>query len=183
MRTLHASKVLPMKIKNDDKIIIEYNYEQGEETEKFTLECGESPHIDFITAWKELRDEIRKQLKLAENRMLHLKNISIDYDDMFVKADLTFTMELYANPAKIQTPKLEVNWEIVETVAEEAALYVTREKRAQADLFADSVTVKIEGVDPQEEDSETIASDESDPVEEFDTTIAERRRNEVVGFR
>lgn len=147
MRQIHETQIEITEVKFD----LEYIQSKfrmlnsRDKPEEFTQKAFDSPHPDLLEARQKIRDrfvEIIDLPEMPEDRgemkdRFYLTKIQFNPDDGKLKFDVMFKTPAFAKPVKMGTDwSNDFALETYSDFLQEIKLFITKQKRAQSDMFA-----------------------------------------------
>ena len=144
MKQLHASKIADgiTKIQFNDSvknpyIKVWYYYPDSGAEGELSFKHSDKGHKDLQDVRESLAESICHLMELKNDWTL--TKLKFDWNDYEVKASLERHPEAYPTPLKLKTPKInDMVLDELLPLFEEAAKYVTGEKRQQQEMFAEA---------------------------------------------
>lgn len=120
-------------IKNPS-IQVKFVYPDRGQDGGMSFKHSDGGHLDFQQERESLSNSLEVLLELSEGWTL--TKLKFDLDDLTIKAKMERDIDGYVKPLKLTTPAInDLVLEEIMPLMEEAAKYVTGEKRQQSEMF------------------------------------------------
>lgn len=147
MRQIHESNILIEKVKFElDYIQTEFLLTLGkDDPEEFRQKAYDSPHPDLIEERQKIRGRFVEIIDLPDSPegrgpmedRFYLKEIEFNNDNGQLKFKAAFKTPAFAKPVELKTDwSNDFALETYSQFLEEVKLFITKQKRAQSDMFA-----------------------------------------------